>query len=315
MAQTYYQLLGVAENATNAEIEAAFKSKAREVHPDKVPPGNPYLRKVASEAFKDLSEAKSVLLDSAERRKYDAKLAYMRGSGPSYAAPTTPPPPPSSPPAPASTSQQAQRYSFWKPSKTRFGAGVLAALSLGCILLLVGITAGDKTALLGLTLLCLALALLCWRHGGRPGTDAAFLGGSVFLFIFAAISFAGWLQSAPSDPRVPIATAARLTQAQATPVVPNKIPCRSPDGQPCVSTAALPQKLKIRTVSVEGVGDFEVPADWDQSKIRSYLKAYKRKYPKSFERQTPNPTDKSAPSSATASHGLSSVSMGGQSHR
>src|SRR5229473_3103177 len=133
MAQTHYQLLGVAENATNAEIEAAFKSKAREVHPDKVPPGNPYLRKVTSEAFKDLSEAKSVLLDSAERQKYDAELAYMRGSEPSHVAPATPPPPPSTPPAPTSAPQQVQRHSFWKPTNTKFGAGTLAAGALGCI--------------------------------------------------------------------------------------------------------------------------------------------------------------------------------------
>src|SRR6266851_5093190 len=204
MAQTYYEVLGVAENATNAEIEAAFKGKAREVHPDKVPPGNPYLRKVTSEAFKDLSEAKSVLLDSVERQKYDAELAYMRGSEQSYAAPATPPPPPS--PPPASTPQQVQKHSFWKPAKTRFGTGVLAAGALGCILFLVGVTAGDKTALLGLTLICLTLALLCWRHGSRPGTDAAFLGGSVFLFIFAAISFAGWLQPAQSGPSAPATT-------------------------------------------------------------------------------------------------------------
>lgn len=79
MAQTYYDLLQVAENATSEEIEVAFKNKAREVHPDKVAPGNPYLRKIAAEAFKDLSEAKSTLLDPAERRKYDAQLASMRG--------------------------------------------------------------------------------------------------------------------------------------------------------------------------------------------------------------------------------------------
>jgi len=94
---------------------------------------------------------------------------------------------------------------FWKPIKTRFGTGTLAAGTLGCILLLVGIAAGNQTALLGLTLICLALALLCWRHGSRPGTDAAFLGGSVFLFIFATVFFAQWLQSAPSGPRAPVA--------------------------------------------------------------------------------------------------------------
>ncbi len=96
--QTYYDILGVPENATDAEIEAAFKSKGREVHPDKVPPGNPYLRKVAAEAFKDLSEAKSILLDHAERQKYDAGLAYMRGSTASSANPAPAPQPQAAPP-------------------------------------------------------------------------------------------------------------------------------------------------------------------------------------------------------------------------
>src|SRR5215813_6855865 len=78
MAQTYYEILGVSENATPEEIEAAFKKRARDVHPDTVAPGNAYLRQVAAEAFKDLSEAKAILLNATEREKYDAKLKYAR---------------------------------------------------------------------------------------------------------------------------------------------------------------------------------------------------------------------------------------------
>ena len=78
MGQTYYEILGVAESATAAEIEAAFKAKAREVHPDTVPAANTYLRKVAAEAFKDLSQAKAALLDPTAREKYDAGLAASR---------------------------------------------------------------------------------------------------------------------------------------------------------------------------------------------------------------------------------------------
>jgi hypothetical protein len=80
MAQNYYEILGVAETATAAEIEAAFRSKAREVHPDTVPAENAYLRKVAAEAFKDLSEAKAALLDPTARQKYDAGLASTRSA-------------------------------------------------------------------------------------------------------------------------------------------------------------------------------------------------------------------------------------------
>ena len=78
MAKNYYEILGVPENASDSEIEAAFKVKAREVHPDTVPVDNPYLRKVASEAFKDLSEAKATLLDRTAREKFDASLAADR---------------------------------------------------------------------------------------------------------------------------------------------------------------------------------------------------------------------------------------------
>ncbi len=78
MGQTYYEILGVAESATAAEIEAAFKAKAREVHPDTVPAANTYLRKIAAEAFKDLSQAKAALLDPTARQKYDAELAASR---------------------------------------------------------------------------------------------------------------------------------------------------------------------------------------------------------------------------------------------
>jgi len=184
--QTYYDILGVPENATDAEIEAAFKSKGREVHPDKVPPGNPYLRKVAAEAFKDLSEAKSILLDHAERQKYDAGLAYMRGSTASSANP-----------APAPQPQPAQKFSFWKPINTKFGITVLATGAFGCILFLVGIIADARYVLPGLTFVFLALALLSWRHGMRPGTDPKILGASLFLFIFAATCFSGWIQSSP----------------------------------------------------------------------------------------------------------------------
>ena len=212
--QTYYDILGVPENASDADIQAAFKSKAREVHPDKVPPGNPYLRKVAAEAFKDLSEAKSVLLDHTERQKYDAGLAYMRGSPASTAPPPPPPPPPASPrprpaanprpqhyspPPPTPPPPPAKKQSFWGPSNTQFGSIVLVMGGIGCLLLLGGIGDTQSTVYPGLTLISLSFALLCWRHGMRPGTDAKVLGGSVFLFIFAAMFFSGWIESPSSN--------------------------------------------------------------------------------------------------------------------
>jgi curved DNA-binding protein CbpA len=128
MAQTYYEILGVAQNATAAEIEAAFKAKAREVHPDTVPAENTYLRKVAAEAFKDLSEAKAVLLDSTSRQKYDAGLNDARGwnsqqshAGPTGATPAEAPPSQGATPSQSSTQSRAgrSRNSSWSQTSGR----------------------------------------------------------------------------------------------------------------------------------------------------------------------------------------------------
>jgi hypothetical protein len=256
VALTYYEVLGVPENATDSEIESAFRSKAREVHPDKVAPGSPYLRKVASEAFKDLSEAKTVLLNRVERQKYDAELAYFRGSTGTSATPppapqAAPPPkrppqsPPQPPPSPPPSPQPAQKYSFWKPTNTKFGTTVPVAGGLGCILFLVGITTDARCVLPGLTLVLLALALLSWRHGMRPGTDPKVLGGSVFLFIFAAICFSGWIESLPPNSKQAIPNPGQPTIASAVPLTsPDTVPCKTVNITACVGTPAPKQSLK-----------------------------------------------------------------------
>jgi molecular chaperone DnaJ len=62
----YYNILGVAKNATDKEIKAAFRRLARKYHPD-VNPGD----KSAEEKFKQVSEAYEVLSDAEKRKKYD----------------------------------------------------------------------------------------------------------------------------------------------------------------------------------------------------------------------------------------------------
>jgi molecular chaperone DnaJ len=62
----YYNILGVAKNAGDKEIKAAFRRLARKYHPD-VNPGD----KSAEEKFKQVSEAYEVLSDTEKRKKYD----------------------------------------------------------------------------------------------------------------------------------------------------------------------------------------------------------------------------------------------------
>jgi molecular chaperone DnaJ len=73
----YYQVLGVAENATTDEIKKAFRRLAKQHHPDRNP-NNPQ----ASERFKEINEAHDVLSDTAKRKKYDQLRRYGAFAGP-----------------------------------------------------------------------------------------------------------------------------------------------------------------------------------------------------------------------------------------
>lgn len=62
----YYEILGVAKNASDEEIKKAYRKKAIQFHPDKNP-GN----KEAEEHFKEAAEAYEVLSHNEKRQRYD----------------------------------------------------------------------------------------------------------------------------------------------------------------------------------------------------------------------------------------------------
>lgn len=62
----YYELLGVARDAAEAEIKKAFRQLAMRFHPDRNPDN-----KESEEKFKEINEAYSCLMDPQKRANYD----------------------------------------------------------------------------------------------------------------------------------------------------------------------------------------------------------------------------------------------------
>jgi DnaJ-class molecular chaperone len=62
----YYKILGVDKNASQKDIQKAYRKLARKFHPDVNPDD-----KAAEEKFKELSEANEVLSDPEKRKRYD----------------------------------------------------------------------------------------------------------------------------------------------------------------------------------------------------------------------------------------------------
>ncbi|HET6876271.1 MAG TPA: molecular chaperone DnaJ [Jatrophihabitans sp.] len=73
----YYAALGVAKDASQADIKKVYRKLARDLHPDK----NPGDAK-AEARFKEVSEAYGVLSDPAKRKDYDeARALFASGGG------------------------------------------------------------------------------------------------------------------------------------------------------------------------------------------------------------------------------------------
>lgn len=67
LSPSYYEILGVAEDASQEEIKATYRRLAREMHPDQNPEAD-------VEMFKRINAAYDILSDPAKRRDYDNGL-------------------------------------------------------------------------------------------------------------------------------------------------------------------------------------------------------------------------------------------------
>ena len=63
MSRNYYDILGVAKNATQEEIKKAYRKQALKYHPDKNSGDSK-----AADMFKQISEAYEVLSDEQKRK-------------------------------------------------------------------------------------------------------------------------------------------------------------------------------------------------------------------------------------------------------
>ena len=70
-AKTHYEVLGVSETVTYAEIRSAYRRRVLKCHPDKCP-----TNKRASEAFAKIHKAFGVLGNAPRRAKYDAQTTH-----------------------------------------------------------------------------------------------------------------------------------------------------------------------------------------------------------------------------------------------
>jgi len=111
-----YQELGVARGASRDEITAAYRARAKELHPDARPDDA-----TAAERFTRIGAAYRVLSDPTARARYDASVA----AAPSV-APGPPPRPPSPAPAPSKPFRLSRRGARW----AAWGGAALVVLGL-----------------------------------------------------------------------------------------------------------------------------------------------------------------------------------------
>lgn len=69
----YYEILGVDEDASEQDIERAYRKQAKKWHPDKFASSTEEERLVAEEKMRQINKAKEVLLDEVKRSKFNQR--------------------------------------------------------------------------------------------------------------------------------------------------------------------------------------------------------------------------------------------------
>ncbi|KAI0073263.1 DnaJ-domain-containing protein [Panus rudis PR-1116 ss-1] len=79
-ARSFYDVLGIAQDATPEAVRKAYKRKVLQTHPDKLPPNvSEYQRQKSEALFREVRAAFDVLSDPAKRKVYDNGLNFIRG--------------------------------------------------------------------------------------------------------------------------------------------------------------------------------------------------------------------------------------------
>lgn len=91
---SYYAILRCAQDASPAQVKAAFHSFALRAHPDRYVDHDPEVARAAAEVFKRGVEAYNILSKPNLREKYDRGLEKGRLRLDPDALPSAPPPPP-----------------------------------------------------------------------------------------------------------------------------------------------------------------------------------------------------------------------------
>ena len=84
MADDYYQLLGVSKNASEEEIQKAYRKQARKYHPDLHVDKDDKEKKKVTQKFQQIQQAYDVLSDKKKRQMYDQygpQFEQMAGAG------------------------------------------------------------------------------------------------------------------------------------------------------------------------------------------------------------------------------------------